>query len=185
MVAHQDIPRPRVAIFLQDKCREHKFIRHKDISTIVERPERLRAVNVGLAAAIARLEEVVVSGASTASSGADDLAAQLDRLAIKDKSETKADETTLASALSGVKLEASEALVDTSVVHVVKSNSRVDLLAHPAVDWVHADKNAAACPLRRLRALVAECEEKLRAKESEIPANLPQGDLYRASSAPA
>ena len=47
----------RTAVFLQKACLQHRYIRSRDNSNIVERPERLRAVNIGLAAAIARLEE--------------------------------------------------------------------------------------------------------------------------------
>src|ERR1700736_2277422 len=46
-----------VKIYLQDDCLGHRFIRSRDDSSIVERPERLRAVKIGLAAAIARIEE--------------------------------------------------------------------------------------------------------------------------------
>ena len=51
---------PTTAVYLQDACYQHRYIRSKDLSNIVERPERLRAVKVGPAAAIARLEEVLV-----------------------------------------------------------------------------------------------------------------------------
>jgi hypothetical protein len=43
-------------IYLQDACLLHKYIRTRDKSNVFERPERLRAVNVGIAAAYARLE---------------------------------------------------------------------------------------------------------------------------------
>ncbi|KAH9936423.1 Arginase/deacetylase [Fomitopsis serialis] len=45
------------AVFTQKSCVQHRYIRSRDTSCIVERPERLRAVHVGLAAAVARLEE--------------------------------------------------------------------------------------------------------------------------------
>src|SRR5260221_4269131 len=47
---------PEVAVLLQPKGLLHRFIRHRDVSSIVERPERLRAVAVGVAAAQAALE---------------------------------------------------------------------------------------------------------------------------------
>src|SRR5258706_12820797 len=47
---------PDTAIYLQDECYKHKYIRSKDVSAIVERPERLRVLKMGIAAAIARLE---------------------------------------------------------------------------------------------------------------------------------
>ncbi|BGP21441.1 histone deacetylase [Rhodotorula toruloides] len=49
--------RPRTAVILQPACANHRYIRNIDIGTIVERPERLRAVKVGVAAAWARMEE--------------------------------------------------------------------------------------------------------------------------------
>ncbi|KAK4055262.1 histone deacetylase [Microbotryomycetes sp. JL201] len=50
-------PRGRrtVALF-QDACLLHKYSRAHDIGWIVERPERLRAIKTGVAAALARLE---------------------------------------------------------------------------------------------------------------------------------
>ena len=42
-------------IYLQDACLKHKYIQGGDTSH-VERPERLRAVNIGIAALHARLE---------------------------------------------------------------------------------------------------------------------------------
>lgn len=48
--------RPRTAVLFQPACTGHRYIRTSDNSTIVERPERIRAVKVGVAAAFARLE---------------------------------------------------------------------------------------------------------------------------------
>jgi histone deacetylase HOS3 len=50
-------PIKEAAVFLQNICFQHHFIRSRDTSAIIEKPERLRAVNVGLAVAIAHLEE--------------------------------------------------------------------------------------------------------------------------------
>src|SRR5713226_6672412 len=66
---------PSTTIFLQDACLQHKYIRTKDSSHIVERPERLRAVKIGLSAAISRLEEslpVVTSASTTTTTRAED-----------------------------------------------------------------------------------------------------------------
>lgn len=46
-----------VGIFIQPACLQHKYIRHANSSHIFERPERLRAVLLGVAAAAARLEQ--------------------------------------------------------------------------------------------------------------------------------
>ncbi|KAI0338095.1 Arginase/deacetylase [Trametopsis cervina] len=50
-----------VRIYLQDACLRHKFIRDRDASNVFERPERLRAVNIGIAAAYARLEAAALN----------------------------------------------------------------------------------------------------------------------------
>ncbi|GAA6006682.1 hypothetical protein JCM10207_005018 [Rhodosporidiobolus poonsookiae] len=47
---------PRTAVLFQQACAGHRYVRNTDIGTIVERPERLRAVKTGVAAAWARLE---------------------------------------------------------------------------------------------------------------------------------
>ncbi|GAA5997365.1 histone deacetylase [Rhodotorula paludigena] len=47
---------PRTAVVFQPACAKHRYIRNSDIGTIVERPERLRAVKTGVAAVWARLE---------------------------------------------------------------------------------------------------------------------------------
>ncbi|KAG8214337.1 hypothetical protein J3R82DRAFT_9301 [Butyriboletus roseoflavus] len=81
----------RTAIFIQDDCLKHRFIRSRDTSGIFERPERLRAVQLGLAAAISRIEDAesamsvsMPEPASVAQAGTDegDLTAALARMAI-------------------------------------------------------------------------------------------------------
>lgn len=50
-------PTIQTAIFFQPSCVLHRFVRNKtDISTIVERPERIRAVKAGVALALAHSE---------------------------------------------------------------------------------------------------------------------------------
>ncbi|KAJ8497114.1 hypothetical protein ONZ45_g12176 [Pleurotus djamor] len=67
--------------FLQAACYEHQFIRSKDTSLIVERPERLRAVTVGLATVLSRLG----GSRSTVKSEDDaDLAAAFERINLTD-----------------------------------------------------------------------------------------------------
>lgn len=53
---HEPRP-PRTAVLFQPACTLHRYIRTTDDSTIVERPHRIRAVKVGVAAAWARLEQ--------------------------------------------------------------------------------------------------------------------------------
>lgn len=49
--------RDRPSVYLQHTCLRHRYIRTKDTDGVWERPERLRAINVGIAALYARLEE--------------------------------------------------------------------------------------------------------------------------------
>jgi len=49
-------PSPRPFVLFQPACALHRYARTADIGTIVERPERLRAVKTGVAAAWARLD---------------------------------------------------------------------------------------------------------------------------------
>lgn len=71
---------PPLALHIQPACLEHKYIRHKDSSHIFERPERLRAVLLGFAAALARLE--AADGPTSKSDGGDDLSSMLSSLSL-------------------------------------------------------------------------------------------------------
>ncbi|KIY53532.1 Arginase/deacetylase [Fistulina hepatica ATCC 64428] len=66
-------------VYLQNKCYSHRFIRSRDTSNVVERPERLRAFLVGLAAAIARLDD---SKESTGATDVDNLISAINRMQI-------------------------------------------------------------------------------------------------------
>ena len=147
----------RTAIFLQDACYLHRYIRSSDLSTIVERPERLRAVKLGISAAIARLEEA--SHLSTNIQQSDSLAAAGDDLA---------------AALEKLDL-LTERKVD--VVDIIRSNAVVDLLNHEAVKFVHGDIEGDVY-LEKLVTLAKDSGDKIANGESEIPSGLSQGDLY-------
>lgn len=128
---------------------------------IFERPQRLRAVKIGVAAAIARLEGSKQKNAKNcnsrgSSNAADDvLSAALERLNIAEQP-------------NGCQ----------GVIDVVMSTASVDILNHPAVKFVHGDVEGDVY-LERLVALVRESEEKIARGESEIPEDLSQSDLYR------
>ncbi|KAJ7456771.1 Arginase/deacetylase [Mycena galericulata] len=148
-------PTATPAIFLQDACFQHRYIRSRDTSTIVERPERLRAVTVGLAAAISRLEGVAAAGKPA---DPDDLAAQLGRLNIE--------------SASGDTLKRTD-----PPVLIVQSSASVDILGHPAVKYVHGDVDGDVY-LENLVGWMKDSKDKIEKGESEIPPNLSQGDLY-------
>jgi histone deacetylase HOS3 len=75
------LPLP-LALCIQPACFEHKYIRHSNSSHIFERPERLRAVLLGFASALARLE--AVDGLASGSTN-DDLADLLSSLSMSSK----------------------------------------------------------------------------------------------------
>lgn len=126
---------------------------------IFERPQRLRAVKIGIAAAIARLEESKNTISSTKGSPNPDdvLATAIERLKISEETSGEQD-----------------------VINVVMSTASVDILSHPAVKFVHGDVDGDVY-LERLVSLVRESEGKVARGESEIPEDLSQTDLYRKS----
>ncbi|KIM77695.1 hypothetical protein PILCRDRAFT_76443 [Piloderma croceum F 1598] len=156
-------PTKETAVFLQDICLQHHFIRSRDTSAIVEKPERLRAVNVGLAAAIAHLEEppaatkVEPEYLLPTASTSDDLAAALGRMNL---------------AAQGI-----DPLESSSPVSIIKSTASVDMFNHPAVKFIHGDVDVDVY-LENLRAWARDSRDKILKGESEIPESLSQGDLY-------
>ena len=157
---------PTTTIFLQDACTQHRYIRTKDASHIFERPERLRAVKIGLCAAISRLEEESslqhpVAPAATARP-------------------EDSDADSLVEAIENLRLEqdpAELALSNGLPVQVVQSSAKVDILNHPAVKFVHGDIDGDVY-LEKLVEWARHSAEKISNGESEIPSGLPQGDLY-------
>ncbi|KAJ7850457.1 histone deacetylase domain-containing protein [Mycena leptocephala] len=119
---------------MQDACLKHRYIRG-DASDIFERPERLGAVTLGLAAAISRLEGEITPGNLTRTSS------------------------------SG------------PPISVVQSSASADILSHPAVKYVHGDIDGDVY-LANLVTWTRESRAKIDKGESEIPADLSQGDLY-------
>ncbi|KIK69544.1 hypothetical protein GYMLUDRAFT_212124 [Collybiopsis luxurians FD-317 M1] len=142
------------SIFIQDACYQHRYIRSRDISLIVERPERLTAVKVGLAAAVSRIQEVTVKPEADPN----DLAAALDKLTL-------------------------DAQPNTLPVQVIHSSATLDLLQSPATLFTHAfpDASAGKDPqeyLKNLKKWSEESAAKISKGGSEIPTGLAQGDLY-------
>ena len=137
----------KVVVFLEDACFKHRFIRSRDTSNVVERPERLRAVRLGLSAAISRLSGDPQSNFTPADDG---LAGAFERLSISASS-------------------------TSSIVSVVRADlPQVALVDHPAVKYVHGDDY-----LKDIQRWAEDSADAIARGESEIPENLPQGDLYR------
>ncbi|KAJ3516478.1 hypothetical protein NMY22_g14197 [Coprinellus aureogranulatus] len=155
-------PSPKLkqtAVFLQNACVQHRYIRSQDLSNIVERPERLRAVNIGLAAAIAHLEDLLPDPTS----GSDDANASSE---LGD----------LASALNKLNLDSS-AEGASNKVKIVQSEAKVDILNNAAVKFIHGDIDGDIY-LETLQKWVKESADKIAKGESEIPEGYSQGDLY-------
>jgi len=146
-------------VFIQNSCLHHRYIRSKDLSSIVERPERLRAVNIGLASALARLEALFSEKASNATASPSEMKAGLNDLA------EEMNRLSLNQGLSG------------SPVSIVNSDASVDLLNHPAVKFIHGDVERDVY-LENLLTWARDSVDKIRKEGSEIPDSFSQGDLY-------
>ncbi|KAG2749287.1 Arginase/deacetylase [Suillus brevipes Sb2] len=151
-----------VKIYLQDDCLGHRFIRSRDTSSIVERPERLRAVKIGLAAAIARIEEA--------------------EGALKPSDANVSVEDELTAALSKMDIATSDGgLVRARSISVTRSTVTVDLLDNPAVKYVHGDIDGDVY-LQNLKAWARDSEDNITKKGSEMPEGMPPLDLYLCPS---
>ena len=160
-----------LVVFLQDASLKHQYIRSRDVSTIVERPERVRAVKAGLAVALSRLEGLHLTSLSSSSSS------------VEASNTDPSNPDDLAKALNQMTLETSTALSPesrTNPVQIIHSTASVDILNNPAVKFVHGDVDGDVY-LENLRDWVANSINKISKGESEIPSNLSQGDLYRES----
>lgn len=159
-----------LTVFLQDVCLKHQYIRSRDLSTIVERPERVRAVKAGLAVALSRLE------------GMPELERPHPPVGATNADSPNPDD--LVKALGQMTLEASTALsseTKTNPIQIVHSTASLDVLNNPAVKFIHGDIDGDVY-LEGLKTWVANSIDKISKGESEIPLDLPQGDLYRTSS---
>lgn len=168
----------RTAIFIQDECLKHRFIRSRDTSGIFERPERLHAVKLGLAAAISRIEDVESAitvqkpefASMAASTDEGDLAAALARMAI-------APTEGPAPSSSSSCLSPSSPLRTASVV-IRRTSASVSLLDHAAVKYVHGDIDRDVY-LENLITWARDSQKNITKKGTEIPEGIPPLDLYR------
>lgn len=152
-------------VFIQNACLQHRYIRSKDTSNIFERPERLRAVTIGLSAAIARLEGL--SNSTTTP----------ELTTTSESSNKEPDTDDLADVMNKLKID-SQLSTHQSPVSIIESQATVDILNHPAVKFVHGDIERDVY-LENLTAWAKESYQKISKGESEIPEGLSQGDLYR------
>lgn len=148
----------RTAVYIQDACYLHQYIRSNDLSTIVERPERLRALNLGISAAIAQIE---ASLSSTTTNNPD-----------------KSLDDDLTNALQNLDLTR-EAKI--TAVDIIKSQASSNLLNNKAIKFVHGDIDGDVY-LENMIKWAKESVENIKLQGSEIPSGLPQGDLVSCMS---
>lgn len=167
----------RTAIFIQDECLKHRFIRSRDTSGIVERPERLHALKLGLAAAISRIEDTELAineqkpeRAAAAGTDEGDLAAALARLAIAP--------TAGAGASSSSSRPDSSSPLRTASISIRRTSASVSLLDHAAVKYVHGDITQDVY-LENLITWARDSQKNITEKGTEIPEGIPPLDLYR------
>ncbi|KAF8174257.1 histone deacetylase complex protein [Pholiota molesta] len=149
------------AIFIQNACLQHRYIRSKDTSNIVERPQRLRAVTVGLSAAISRLDELFLTSEPPSSNAT---------------TKPDSDPDDLVEVMNKLKLD-SNISKPKSAVTIVQSQASANILSHPAVKFVHGDIDGDVY-LENLTKWIKESHDKVATGESEIPEGYSQGDLY-------
>ncbi len=155
----------QTAVFLQKACLQHRYIRSRDNSNIVERPERLRAVNIGLAAAVARLEH---NGP---------IAIEDTALLNPPKQEEDADELTQALGKLQLSTPSHPGPLARVPVTFIHSGASVDLVNHAAVKFIHGDIEGDVY-LENVKRWVLESQDKVNKGASEIPEGYSQGDLY-------
>lgn len=167
----------RTAIFIQDECLKHRFIRSRDTTGIFERPERLHAVKLGLAAAISRIEDVEsatpkpeFASATTPGTDEGDLAAALARMAIA---------PAVGPAPSSTSPSPSPPLRTASVM-IRRTSASVSLLDHAAVKYIHGDIDRDVY-LENLITWARDSQANITKKEPEIPNSegITPLDLYR------
>ncbi|SCZ90122.1 BZ3500_MvSof-1268-A1-R1_Chr1-3g01790 [Microbotryum saponariae] len=224
-------PSRRTVVIFQEACAGHRFIRSSDVTGIVERPERIRAVKTGVAAAWARLEARNVAqggvrwmGNPPATPDSDDVAQNLgDLLNNMNIQDLKGKGKEILGGPFDVLQSTSRAAIDDPAIrlihplpHTAPGAPDVDIAPPPPTS-----PPAASTPTRASRASVASTPTRsgkeeatpaststptaaergpatlppwpqqlanlcrgastaiaTGARHSEIPAHLPQGDLY-------
>ncbi|GAA6014827.1 hypothetical protein JCM11491_002130 [Sporobolomyces phaffii] len=203
-------------VLFQPDCARHRYIRnHHAVSEIVERPERIRAVKAGVAAAWSQLERTDLAERwSPRPRGADhddELGSLMDSLSLKGKSK----QVTGSSSPFDILVSHDRLALDSPALRLVHGvpNYPPDYtppapapLADPTAPPLPSlPQDSSASPSRRLSprkppsalpsapyptespwpAQLAHLVEQVRPpgtgpqkRESEIPAHLPQGDLY-------
>jgi histone deacetylase HOS3 len=142
-------------IYLQDSCLKHRYVRTKDMSDVYERPERLRAINIGIASLYAHLEEF--NSPSPSHNAAD----------AETKSQGKGVQT--------------NGRLDRPPLTIVRSAATIDMRVHRAALAVHSGEDEDGegwCLADEIDELCVQTVENIQKTGSEIPPHWEQ-DLYR------
>lgn len=185
-----------MGLFIQPACLQHRYIRHANSSHIFERPERLRAVLLGVAAAVARLEEAEAKVAKAINESkviTQAMEAGADR-SVSTKGLSTAPSEDLSSLLSSLSINSSASVpftspkyIDVVTPPVPPSRPGDVLLHHPALQLAHppppeatvtTGRSASSPYLADLLKWASEAAEKIRETGNEIPVGLNQSDLY-------
>lgn len=196
-----------LGLFIQPACLQHKYIRHANSSHIFERPERLRAVLLGVAAAVARLEEHATRTAGDSTAPADHEVSEGGIVGTKREKANEGDDLT--SLLSSLSIASSAAhpsncsppyhLTIVQPPPTPPTPGQI-LLHHPALQLSHSPPPEAPFPyfgggsnssagkavlpgskyMRDLLKWAVEAPERIKNTGCEIPPGLGlnQGDLY-------
>ncbi|PLW07294.1 hypothetical protein PCANC_27421 [Puccinia coronata f. sp. avenae] len=149
-----------IQIVTQDECFQHVFRRTKERGSIYERPERLRFVNLGLAAALAWDSMHHSSPARLVSSSSSSLSSLSSPTSPSEPSGTS-----------------STTLIQTPLVTTPSSSQT----QHDRF----ASFRAANTYIEQLIGLCLQASELNSSGLSEVPEHLPQGDLYLSSGSEA
>ena len=183
-----------IGLFIQPACLQHRYIRQPNASHIFERPERLRAVLLGVAAAVARLEEAegILNNLGTSDSSSSLKPDPSPNGGHLPSPQTTSDD--LSGLLSGLNI-GSNFVPPTAHLNIVNpptppfSPGQI-LLHHPALQLAHsppstgwqqeASLTTSSTYLKDLHKWASEAVEKIRETGCEIPSGLGlnQGDLY-------
>lgn len=176
-------PTTGAAIFVQQRCLRHRFIRSRDTSNVVERPERLRAVHLGLAAAVTRIRGIISEVSQDLSTnkvsndeGDPGGSSSSDASEHPSANDITASMASLNIAITPPKHD-KELPLPPSAVEMIRSEACVDIHNNAAVKFIHGDIDGDVY-LDNLSAWVAASAEKIAQGGSEIPEGLSQSDLY-------
>lgn len=194
----------RTAVIFQEACEKHRFIRNNDIATIVERPERIRAVKMGVAAAWAGIEAkgILEKGHSRweltdGAKGEEELASLMGGLGIAERTKAKGKGKAVRGGPFDILFSDAIMDIDNPSLHFIHGDSNLapslsstSTVLLPTASTSTPSKRSPTKnpiplppPIPYPRQLQEWCRASATAtltapRFSEVPAHLSQGDLY-------